>query len=427
MIQLFNFLFPWLIEINQNNVLDWFGGRITTQVPIGSLGIESLQLEPASVFSLEALKLLIQEVWLELQDGICLADIDNAILFIVIIRFVLLKTRYNTLTSAIITGAGLAAAYFWYTRIISLITTYEKGLYRIPYAEKLIVDSAQIKEYMYGTVRHYDHKVRLTNPVGIFIYAFTNGSMYQGHSIDPVSMLVTKVSPRFHIKYIVESIYYLMYRKVIPETFRFLKMFYRQFSAILIYTFLTRINKRYCPYVIRWHWTTFLVLAGMDRLWIHMFNRTQYYLENHILPGFEALGVSPESMSFSSINGTGYENFYQLKRDYLITEWLGIIIVSLSIGLTFSLLFHAICGQYVYIPFITENVEMHVGFRPKNSVYSAGLTAWQEPEEYGQFKIWYGWFGRGTVGKKDIMSKFKRYLFKRFRYLFKTVRNLFKF
>jgi hypothetical protein len=41
---------------------------------------------------------------------------------------------------------------------------------------------------------------------------------------------------------------------------------------------------------------------------------------------------------------------------------------------------HAIWGQYFYIPFFVENTELHIGPRPKNSIYSGG-QAWQDPEE----------------------------------------------
>jgi hypothetical protein len=44
-------------------------------------------------------------------------------------------------------------------------------------------------------------------------------------------------------------------------------------------------------------------------------------------------------------------------------------------------LFHAIWGQYFYVPFFVENTELHIGPRPKNSIYSGGQTAWQDPEE----------------------------------------------
>jgi hypothetical protein len=56
-------------------------------------------------------------------------------------------------------------------------------------------------------------------------------------------------------------------------------------------------------------------------------------------------------------------------------------VVLTHIGFIIFGLFHAIWGQYFYVPFFVENTELHIGPRPKNSIYSGGHTAWQDPEE----------------------------------------------
>jgi len=105
-----------------------------------------------------------------------------------------------------------------------------------------------------------------------------------------------------------------------------------------------------------------------------------------------------------------------------------------------------VCGQYFYFPFLTENTELHIGLRPKDSIYSGGHTIWQNKRAYiisrqaasklkkyrfGTIRsaysklprLWYGWLGRGTLGdmtneeyeqyfkdkeNKDIIKKVKR-------------------
>ena len=69
-------------------------------------------------------------------------------------------------------------------------------------------------------------------------------------------------------------------------------------------------------------------------------------------------------------------------------------------------LLHATCGQYFYIPFLTENTEIHIGKRPQNSIYSGGYTSWQEGSsrqveimtKNRKFivlpQLWWGWFGK---------------------------------
>ena len=75
---------------------------------------------------------------------------------------------------------------------------------------------------------------------------------------------------------------------------------------------------------------------------------------------------------------------------------------------------HALCGQYFYIPFFTENVELHIGERDKLDLYSGGYTAWQDEKtsSSGNFKLklWYGWFGRGTNNKNELLPVIFKYL-----------------
>jgi hypothetical protein len=80
------------------------------------------------------------------------------------------------------------------------------------------------------------------------------------------------------------------------------------------------------------------------------------------------------------------------------------------------------------MPFFVENTELHIGPRPKNSIYSGGQTAWQDPEEKEKKfkrllpKIWYGWFGRGTRsrwGFGSILNKFFKKIVKKLKRQFK--------
>ena len=57
---------------------------------------------------------------------------------------------------------------------------------------------------------------------------------------------------------------------------------------------------------------------------------------------------------------------------------------------------HAFSGQYFYVPFFTENVELNVGPRTPESIYSGGSTAWQDKDMNTSYQFWFGWFGRGT-------------------------------
>ena len=89
-------------------------------------------------------------------------------------------------------------------------------------------------------------------------------------------------------------------------------------------------------------------------------------------------------------------------------------IITLHIGLVFFGLFQAIWGQYFYFPFLVENTELHIGPRPKNSIYSGGNTAWQDEKEKNVQrlfpKFWYGWFGNGTTVTWSFLRPINRFL-----------------
>ena len=119
--------------------------------------------------------------------------------------------------------------------------------------------------------------------------------------------------------------------------------------------------------------------------------------------------------------------FFQINVLNIITA----IIVIAHIGFIFFALLHAILGQYFYVPFLVENIELHVGPRPTYSIYSGGNTAWQNPKEKKQnrfTKLWYGWFGSGSEGKvpitKILKGKILNFVNNKFTKLLKTIARI---
>ena len=76
-----------------------------------------------------------------------------------------------------------------------------------------------------------------------------------------------------------------------------------------------------------------------------------------------------------------------------------------------------------------ENTELHIGPRPKTSIYSGGNTAWQDPDEkernFQRFlpKFWYGWFGSGTKTGWQIDVFIKKWIVSIFNKLRKQFRR----
>jgi hypothetical protein len=60
-------------------------------------------------------------------------------------------------------------------------------------------------------------------------------------------------------------IYYNIYNKIIPKIYDICSKFWTQLSGVAAYAVITRIGKRYCPYLVRWHWTFLLIIGWLNK------------------------------------------------------------------------------------------------------------------------------------------------------------------
>lgn len=353
------------ININQETVLNWFGIK------------DSLTTD---------------RLWQQIQDGLTLADIENILFFIVFLRFLILAIRYNLKTSFYITCIGIFAGYLWYRHLIDLIAMYRSMLIKLPYLHNLGIDAVQLQSASRQRVLNdlkLGENIHWYNPGQLIYYSFIKGIVSTDsktglkYYIDPISMFIAnlKESERANIL----PIYYKVYNQIIPQVFEGVSKFWTQLSGIAAYAVITRIGKRYCPYLVRWHWTFLLIIGFIEQILIYFCYRISYFQLNVLIPQAESLAGSESQRLILQVN--------------LLNGVLAFII-CFHLGLILFGLFHAIWGQYFYFPFFVENTELHIGPRPKNSIYSGGKTAWQDEKEKNIErvfpKLWYGWFGRGT-------------------------------
>lgn len=338
-----------------------------------------------------------------LSSGFNLALIDKVIVFCTLLRFIIFSTRYNPITSVALTATSGVAAYLWYLNFLNIIGIYDDFLYDNIWTFSLGVDAVQMRTMLEGQVATGDYNLRITNPLGIILHSIQLGSVVDGYRIDPISMLITKIPEKCpeKIKHYIEGGYYYLYNEVIPFAFRTFTGFVEQFRTYSLYTYVTRVNRRYCPYLIRWHWTFVMLLNFISPFLIHIVFRMFNYQEAVVIPQIEIA---------QSLNIVLPGRMFELQLLY--TMAYTIIIGHLSFVLW--AMFHALWGQYFYFPFMTENVELHVGLRDKFSIYSGGGTAWQDTKEQlrGPIpKLWYGWFGRGTKTTPLIFVAIRRIFF----------------
>lgn len=325
------------------------------------------------------------------SNSLGLRQIDDLLGCVLIIRVILLTLRYNSITAFFITIISLIAGYLWYNTFINTVLLYEQASYQNALTYRLATDATKLEAMREAQNFDPEYRIRVTNPVGLLAYTINQASLHQGHRIDNLSMVVSEFisDPTFPFIDRIESWYYYWYTNVIPTLLRSSLEFVDMFSTYAVYAFMTRVNKKYCPYLIRWHWTMLLLLKFFDSFVFHLNYRLAYYAYEVIIPKIE----EAEKMDLFLSN----KIFELYVCDSLI---VGMIILHLGF-LLFGLL-HALCGQYFYIPLLTKNVELHIGPRDRYSVYSGGHTAWQDDKETGKSnssklpKLWYGFFGRGT-------------------------------
>jgi hypothetical protein len=415
-----------LINIDQETVLNWFGMEDPTNQKIRQAFESGSELnlsnfEPSSNVSLDTFRIIIENLWEKIQDGLTLADIENVLFFILFLRFVILAIRYNLKTSFYITCIGLFAGYLWYRHLIDLISMYRSVLLKLPFLHRLGMDAVQLRSLhrqMVLTDLKLGENAHWYNPGQILYYAFTKGIINIDpetglrYYIDPISMAISNLQEP--LKSNISPIYYNVYNKIIPKIFDICSKFWNQLSGVAAYAVITRIGKRYCPYLVRWHWTFLLIIGLIEQIFIYFIYRVYY---------FQTFVLIPQTKS--------YVNYVDPSLILQINILNGVItcVVLTHIGFIIFGLFHAIWGQYFYVPFFVENTELHIGPRPKNSIYSGGQTAWQDPKEKEKNlnrlfpKLWYGWFGRGTNNNFQIGDSFIRLIKKILKKLNKQFRR----
>ena len=359
---------------------------------------------------LEKSNLTLKYLWEQVQNGLTLADIENLLFFILLIRFIILIIRYNLKTSIYITLIGIFAGYLWYRHLIDLISMYRSILVKLPYLHRLGIDAIQLRTMnreIVMTDLKLKENVHWYTPGKLIYYGFTKAIVHIDaetglrYYIDPISMFMTRFNNIDHINIL--SIYYRIYNKLIPQTFEAISKFWNQLSGIAAYAIITRIGKRYCPYLIRWHWTFLLIIGFIEQILVYFIYRVSYFQSTILIPQIQ-------------VSNNYFDPNLILQVNFL--NGLLAFIISLHLGLIIFGLFHAIWGQYFYFPFLVENTELHIGPRPKNSIYSGGNTAWQDEKNKNSYrifpKLWYGWFGRGTKSNLNIILYFQNLLKKLF-------------
>ena len=387
----FKSIFSLLINIDQETLLNFLGieRRFNSEDYYSLITIN----EASTPISFKTFQLIIQSLWEHYQHGLGFVDIENITVFILVIRFIFLSKKYNIKTGFFITCIGLGASYLWYMHLRDLAYYYMRTLWMCPLTHNLAYDFSEIYYQQKSEFSKAGTRFDSGTFYGPAIRAFTTLTSNDNYRYDPISMLWSYLPS--NVKFLSDKVYYFITLKAFPQVYRFIDTQITNLSGMLWYTFIVRINKRYCPYLLRWHWTFLIGLEFIERPFIFIQDRLIYYLNNILIT-----------------------NSY-FREAELVTNLLITLVAAQYIFITLAML-HALCGQYFYFPFLTENTELHIGLRPKDSLYSGGHTIWQNKRAYmisrqassklkkyrfGTIRsaysklprLWYGWLGRGTL------------------------------
>jgi len=398
-----------------------------------------LEQEPALIIPV-ACKLYVNQIKLQ---GMSIKSFEILLELISIIRFIFIAIRFNIPTSFVITTISYLAAYVWYVDGIMNIYNYSVFLksymptnystllgeelqnYRKAYIERSlnnfpnILSKVRSSYFKAFTVYFYEesdfnnwlsiNEARLsdTDPTN---WSSLNNGQYLN---DPVSMITRFFVERLPLKNSESMVatYYLVREKYFTNFYNFVGFQLRSYRNFILYVYIVRKCKNYMPYLIRWHWTLCLLIHPFIDIFLKRgVVRLDYYNRSVLKKAYKD--------AVREMLPQPYIEAARFKTE--VVQYCIFTTILVCLVFYFFAALHAVCGQYFFVPLITKNTELHVGYRVARSFYSGGLTSWQDLEPDSS-KLWHGVFGRGTDKVPVILTIFDfiKNLFIRFFKLFK--------
>ena len=402
---------------NQENIFNLFGITDLTKLSMftNSGDVDSLRPLDAgdTALSYETLKVLYESLLEHWKEGLSLQDMDEIAYVITFFRFLFVSLKYNMKTAFYICCISHFSGVLWIYYLeetagtyISLIGANGQGLLvKLCSSEQAIADFngkatsavrdiGKIDPVYFDEIRSRVHLLKeyleTGNPI-LFVKTIivkgisettAGGKTYY---IDPISMLVARIPLENIYRDDIIKIYYIFYLKIFPTMYVMLGSLWNLVKSFVFYTAWVRFKKKYCPYHIRWHWTfvmTYHVLMVLYAGFITRIYEYTVFLQHKI-----DIGKLKSYYELDTLRTV----IYALIFFHYLTVWYAFI--------------HAIFGQYFFVPFLTRNVELHVGQRKSKSIYSGGYTSWQDDAEFAwwnstdtkkdnKIKLWWGWLGR---------------------------------
>ena len=303
--------------------------------------------------------------------GFTIEEFQRAMIILCLIRFIVYSLRYNIVTSVKICAIGSISCILWAMALNDCVSAYFPNLALHPllrniYREEILYrENAQFR----AAGRVFDDLIKQTN---------------KPYDFDWMGPIFARFPES--ISHITDPIYIFIRKDLVKTLSTIYKTNIKPMSSMFLYIGWVRVGKKYCPYHIRWHFTFITLYNTFIPYLFKSAFRARVFLNKVLIP--ERRYVEAENI-----------------RLYL-GAWAFVHISFVMIAML-----HAIFSQYFYLPFLTYSVELHVGKRPKKSIYSGGYTAWQDDFVFYNIKfrdtlrLWWGFLGRGTKKQRKKKKK----------------------
>ena len=346
-----------------------------TVVGSTTYGSDIIHYDPGMFETLSYREMFLEKLTQITTTGFTIEEFQKAMIVLCLIRFIIYSIKYNIITSFKICAIGFFSCLLWAIALNDCVGIYFPVLKFNPLLTNIFNEEERFREI--AESRAYD---RVTSDM----LNRLAGDGYHFKWLKPVFNLIPE---QYHN--VTNPIYTYISEDLLGVLKKFYKSNLRQMMPFIIYIGYVRVGKKYCPYHIRWHFT-----------FVTLYNTFVTYI-------FSCVNRAKTMLYGTLIAGHRFEEAETFRL------YLGAFVFAHISFVMFAML-HAIFSQYFYVPFLTYSVELHIGKRPKNSIYSGGYTSWQDDFLFYDIKfretmrLWWGWLGRGPNKGKRRKNKRKK-------------------
>lgn len=313
-------------------------------------------------------------------------DIWDVLWIVFWIRFAFLIIRHNIYdTLCILIIAGICSQR-WMICQQRVMMEYGDCFKNLHYTKGLVEDL-----YIHAEKDLFRTPIQTINPLEPIVDAFKNLLVDNRgrYWVDPISIwiraLLNSLDRLYNwelthswvwefLYWKIHDLYYFLYREAIPFLYVGFLRYFREVKDMTFYTLVTRVYQKYCPYLIRWHWTMVITVLTATAKFAPVIRRSIDYLDDVLIVEYQhQMSLKKEWGVYNSRLAAYYSERIDILAMFLIS------IAGFAWMWTIYGMLQASCSQYFYFPLFTETTELHIGKFPEASnKFGGGYAPWNE-------------------------------------------------